>query len=45
MTPAIVAALDAGRLHSYVCDFPNNALKDHAKVVDPAASGCLHGRG
>src|SRR5579872_1608790 len=30
---AIVAALDAGRLYSYVCDFPNNALKDHAKVV------------
>lgn len=30
---AIVAALDAGRLHSYVCDFPTNALKDHAKVV------------
>jgi D-3-phosphoglycerate dehydrogenase len=31
--PAIVAALDAGRLHSYVCDFPTNALKDHPKVV------------
>jgi D-3-phosphoglycerate dehydrogenase len=30
---AIVAALEAGRLHSYVCDFPNNALKDHPKVV------------
>jgi D-3-phosphoglycerate dehydrogenase len=30
---AIVTALDAGRLHSYVCDFPNNALKDHPKVV------------
>jgi D-3-phosphoglycerate dehydrogenase len=30
---AVVAALDAGRLHAYVCDFPNNALKDHAKVV------------
>jgi D-3-phosphoglycerate dehydrogenase len=30
---AIVAALDAGRLHSYVCDFPNNALKEHPKVV------------
>src|SRR6202048_3093467 len=30
---AIVAALDAGRLHSYVCDFPNNALKNHSKVV------------
>jgi D-3-phosphoglycerate dehydrogenase len=30
---AIVAALDAGRLHSYICDFPNNALKDHPKVV------------
>ncbi len=30
---AIVAALEAGRLHSYVCDFPNNILKDHPKVV------------
>ena len=30
---AIVAALEAGRLHAYVCDFPNNALKDHPKVV------------
>ena len=30
---AIVAALEAGRLHSYICDFPNNALKDHPKVV------------
>ena len=31
--PAVVAALDAGRLHGYVCDFPNNLLKDHPKVV------------
>jgi len=31
--PAVVAALDAGRLHSYVCDFPTNLLKDHPKVV------------
>ncbi|MGH8322626.1 MAG: phosphoglycerate dehydrogenase, partial [Steroidobacteraceae bacterium] len=30
---AVIAALDAGRLHAYVCDFPNNILKDHAKVV------------
>src|SRR5437660_1597236 len=30
---AYAAALEAGRLHSYVCDFPNNALKDHPKVV------------
>jgi D-3-phosphoglycerate dehydrogenase len=30
---AVVAALDANRLHSYICDFPNNALKDHPKVV------------
>jgi D-3-phosphoglycerate dehydrogenase len=30
---AVVAALDAGRLHSYICDFPNNTLKDHPKVV------------
>jgi D-3-phosphoglycerate dehydrogenase len=30
---AVIAALDAGRLHGYVCDFPNNALKDHPQVV------------
>lgn len=30
---AIVAALDAGRLHAYVCDFPKNALKDHPRIV------------
>jgi D-3-phosphoglycerate dehydrogenase len=30
---AIIAALDAGHLHSYICDFPKNALKDHPKVI------------
>jgi D-3-phosphoglycerate dehydrogenase len=30
---AVIAALDAGHLHAYVCDFPSNALKDHPKVV------------
>jgi D-3-phosphoglycerate dehydrogenase / 2-oxoglutarate reductase len=30
---AVVAALDAGRLHTYVCDFPNRALKDHPRVM------------
>jgi D-3-phosphoglycerate dehydrogenase / 2-oxoglutarate reductase len=30
---AVVAALDAGRLHGYVCDFPSNLLKDHPKVI------------
>jgi D-3-phosphoglycerate dehydrogenase / 2-oxoglutarate reductase len=30
---AVVAELDAGRLHAYVCDFPTNLLKDHARVV------------
>jgi D-3-phosphoglycerate dehydrogenase len=30
---AVIGALDAGRLHAYVCDFPTNALKDHPKVV------------
>jgi D-3-phosphoglycerate dehydrogenase / 2-oxoglutarate reductase len=30
---AVIVALDAGRLRGYVCDFPNNALKDHAKVI------------
>jgi D-3-phosphoglycerate dehydrogenase / 2-oxoglutarate reductase len=30
---AVMAALDGGRLHAYVCDFPRAALKDHPKVV------------
>jgi D-3-phosphoglycerate dehydrogenase len=32
-TGAIVAALDAGKLSGYVCDFPTKAIKDHPKVV------------
>jgi D-3-phosphoglycerate dehydrogenase / 2-oxoglutarate reductase len=30
---AVVASLNAAHLGAYVCDFPNNVLKDHAKVV------------
>jgi D-3-phosphoglycerate dehydrogenase len=30
---AVLAALDAGRLHAYVCDFPRRSLKDHPKVI------------
>ncbi len=30
---AIKAALDAKKLHSYICDFPTNTLKDHLHVV------------
>jgi D-3-phosphoglycerate dehydrogenase len=30
---AAVAALDAGRLYAYVCDFPSNLLKGHPRVV------------
>ena len=30
---AVLSALDSGRLHAYVCDFPSNALKDNSKVV------------
>jgi D-3-phosphoglycerate dehydrogenase / 2-oxoglutarate reductase len=30
---AVIAALDAGQLHGYVCDFPANAIKDHPKVI------------
>ena len=30
---AVLASLDGGQLGAYICDFPNNALKDHAKVV------------
>jgi D-3-phosphoglycerate dehydrogenase / 2-oxoglutarate reductase len=32
-TEAVVAALDGGRLHAYVCDFPSRALKDHPRVI------------
>ena len=30
---AVIEALDAKKLHAYICDFPANALKGHAKVV------------
>ena len=30
---AVLAALDAGRLHAYVCDFPSRRLMHHAKVI------------
>jgi D-3-phosphoglycerate dehydrogenase / 2-oxoglutarate reductase len=30
---AVLAALDGGRLHAYVCDFPSRALQRHARVV------------
>ena len=30
---AVLAALDAGRLHAYVCDFPKRSLKEHPRVI------------
>jgi D-3-phosphoglycerate dehydrogenase len=30
---AAVAALDSGQLYAYVCDFPNNLLKGHPRVI------------
>jgi D-3-phosphoglycerate dehydrogenase len=30
---AVIEALDANKLRAYICDFPANALKGHAKVV------------
>lgn len=30
---AVVESLDAGKLGSYICDFPTALLKDHAKVI------------
>lgn len=30
---AVVEALNANKLHAYICDFPANALKGHAGVV------------
>src|SRR6202049_337516 len=40
---AVVAALAAGRLHAYVCDFPTRALKDHPQVVTLSHTGASHG--
>ena len=30
---AVCAAIDAGKVRSYVCDFPSNLLKDHGRVI------------
>ncbi|HYL03444.1 MAG TPA: phosphoglycerate dehydrogenase [Steroidobacteraceae bacterium] len=32
-TDAVLAALDAGRLTAYVCDFPSAALRGHSRVL------------
>jgi D-3-phosphoglycerate dehydrogenase len=32
-TDATIAALDAGKLSAYVCDFPTNAIRNHGKVI------------
>ncbi|MBU6211124.1 MAG: phosphoglycerate dehydrogenase [Gammaproteobacteria bacterium] len=30
---AVIAALETGRLHAYICDFPKNSLKDQPRVI------------
>jgi D-3-phosphoglycerate dehydrogenase / 2-oxoglutarate reductase len=30
---AAIAALNAGHLYAYICDFPGNLLKDHPRVI------------
>ena len=30
---AVLAAIDSGKIHAYVCDFPSNELKGHANVI------------
>src|SRR6201993_3105875 len=30
---AVLAALDAGKLHAYVCDFPSRALQEHPRGI------------
>ncbi|MGE0372344.1 MAG: phosphoglycerate dehydrogenase [Gammaproteobacteria bacterium] len=32
-TAAVCAAIDAGRIYAYVCDFPGKLLKDHKRVI------------
>jgi len=29
----VVAALDAGTLHAYICDFPSNGVKGHKRII------------
>lgn len=30
---AVLAAIDSGKVYAYVCDFPSNLLKNHARVI------------
>jgi D-3-phosphoglycerate dehydrogenase len=30
---AVLAGLESGKVHAYVCDFPSNALKNHPQVI------------
>jgi D-3-phosphoglycerate dehydrogenase len=30
---AVLSALEGGNIYAYVCDFPNNLIKDHPKVI------------
>ncbi len=30
---AVVEAIDAGKVYAYVCDFPNNRIKNHPRVI------------
>ncbi|MEM6544771.1 MAG: phosphoglycerate dehydrogenase [Pseudomonadota bacterium] len=41
--PAILAALDGGRLHRYVCDFPTNGTLGHEKVLQMPHIGASTG--
>ncbi|MEM8492413.1 MAG: phosphoglycerate dehydrogenase [Pseudomonadota bacterium] len=41
--PAILAALDSGALHRYVCDFPTNATLGHEKVLQMPHIGASTG--
>lgn len=30
---AVIAAIETGKVHSYICDFPNNKLKNNPRVI------------
>lgn len=30
---AVMQGLETGKVHAYVCDFPNNLIKDHPRVI------------
>ena len=42
---AVVEAIDSGKVYAYVCDFPNNIIKNHPRVISLPHLGGVNPRG